>query len=88
MRVKGARRRPRGIYEIALRLGRAYLEGDKLSYYVTGEGAHVRVSECCKHASEWNPDRPDENLDYYKAGLRELYEKLRPFVVEESCPEG
>jgi DNA polymerase I len=83
IRVKGARRRPRGVYEIALRSGRAYLEGDKLSYYVTGEGANVKVGEHCNHFSEWDRTRPDENVEYYKARLRELYEKLRPFVVEE-----
>lgn len=82
MRVKGARRRPRGIFEIALRSGRRYLEGDKLSYYVTGEGANVKVSEHCKHVSEWEPSRPDENVEYYKARLRELFEMLRPFVAE------
>jgi DNA polymerase elongation subunit (family B) len=84
IRVKGARRRPRGIYEIALRSGRAYLEGDKLSYYVTGEGANVKVGEHCKHVSEWARSGPDENVEYYKARLREVYELLRPFVVEES----
>ena len=83
IRVKGARRNPRGVYEIALRSGRDYLAGDQVSYYVTGEGAHVKVNEHCKHISEWNPDRPDENVEYYKAKLRALYQKFQPFVAEK-----
>jgi DNA polymerase, archaea type len=84
MRVKGARRNPRGVYEIALRSGRDYLEGDQVSYYVTGDGAKVKVNEHCRHVSEWDRHRPDENVEYYKARLRELYEKFQPFVMEES----
>ena len=48
--------------------------------------AYFRVyllNESCKHVSEWDPAEPDENVDYYKARLQDLYEKFRPFVAED-----
>lgn len=83
MKVKGGRQQPRAGYEVALRSERTYLPGDQVSWYVTGQGAGVRVNESCKHVSEWDPAEPDENPDYYKARLHELYEKFRPFLVED-----
>lgn len=83
MKVKGGRQQPRAGYEVALRSERTHLPGDQVSWYVTGQGAGVRVNESCKHVSEWDPAEPDENLDYYKARLHDLYEKFRPFVVED-----
>ena len=67
---------------MALRSERKYLSGDQISYYVAGEGANVMVNENCRHVSEWDPASPDENVDYYKARLRDLYEQFRPFVSE------
>jgi hypothetical protein len=31
-------------------------------------------------ASEYDPARPDENVEYYLAKLADLYEKFRPFA--------
>jgi hypothetical protein len=31
-------------------------------------------------ASEYNSRRPDENVEYYRAKLADLYEKFRPFI--------
>ncbi|MCY4487770.1 MAG: DNA polymerase II [Deltaproteobacteria bacterium] len=83
MKVKGGKQHPRGAYEVALRSERRYLAGDQISYYVVGEGANVMVNENCRYVSEWDPARPDENVEYYKARLRDLYEQLRPFFTEE-----
>ena len=83
MKVKGRRQHPRGAYEVALRSERKYLPGDQVSYYVAGEGANVMVNENCRHVSEWDPASPDENVDYYKARLRHLYEQLSPFLATE-----
>lgn len=82
MKVKGGKQHPRGAYEVALRSERRYLAGDQISCYVAGEGANVIVNENCRDVSEWDPARPDENVDYYKARLRDLYEQFRPFFVE------
>ena len=82
MKVKGGKQHPRGAYEVALRSDRRYLAGDQVSYYVSGEGAGVTVNENCRYVSEWDPEHPDENVDYYKARLRDLYEKFRPFFAD------
>ncbi len=82
MKVKGGKQHPRGAYEVALNSERTYLPGDQISYYVSGEGAHPMVNENCRHVSRWDPDKPDENVDYYRARLRELYEKVRSLMAE------
>lgn len=82
MKVKAGKQHPRGAYEVALRFERKHLPGDQVSYYVAGEGANVMVNENCRHVSGWDPASPDENVDYYKARLRDLYEQFRPFVGE------
>ena len=80
MKVKGGKQHPRGAYEVALRSGQKHLSGDQISYYVVGEGANVMVNENSRHVSEWDPASPDENVEYYKARLRDLYEQFSPFV--------
>jgi DNA polymerase elongation subunit (family B) len=76
---RASRRNPAAAYELALRSGRSYQPGDQVSYYVAGSGRRVKVHEAAKLASEWDPDRPDENVEYYTAKLAELEEKFRPF---------
>ena len=83
MKVKGGKQHPRGAYEVALGSERKHLPGDQVSCYVAGEGANVMVNENCRHVSEWNPASPDENVDYYKARLRELYQRFAPFLEDE-----
>jgi len=80
MKVKAKKRNPAAPYEIALRSERPYQPGDQISYYVTGQGAKVRVHENCKLASQWDARNPDENMEHYKAKLKELYEKFKPFI--------
>ena len=72
-RGKGSRR---AAYELALASGRAYNAGDQVSYYVTGEKKNVAVHENSKLISDWNPDRRDENVTYYRSKLEVLYKKF------------
>ncbi|MDX2226107.1 MAG: DNA polymerase domain-containing protein [Verrucomicrobiae bacterium] len=67
-------------YELALRSGRDVQPGDSISYYITGDTKKVTVYEAAKPASEWNPQRRDENIEYYGAKLSELYKKFADFI--------
>ena len=79
-KLKTKKRNAAAPYELALKAERPYQPGDQISYYVTGTKAKVKISENCKLASEWGPNKPDENVEHYKAKLKELYEKFRPFI--------
>jgi DNA polymerase elongation subunit (family B) len=87
-KVKAKKRNAAAPYELALKADRPYQPGDQISYYVTGTKTKVKVSENCKLASEWNPKLPDENVEHYKAKLKELYEKFRPFVEGDRQRDG
>jgi DNA polymerase elongation subunit (family B) len=78
-KIKGSRRNPAAAYELALRSERPHQPGDQVSYYVAGTSKRVKVHEAAKLASQWDPQNPDENVEYYKAKLVELEEKFRPF---------
>src|SRR5262245_12597722 len=82
-RVRAGERSPAAAYELALRSARPYQPGDQVSYYVTGDGVRVKVSEAAKLATAWDPQAPDENTAYYVGKLRELYEKFRPLVERD-----
>jgi len=81
-KIKGSRRNPAAAYELALRSERAHQPGDQVSYYVAGTSKRVKVHEAAKLASQWDPQNPDENVEYYKAKLVELEEKFRPFFTQ------
>jgi len=92
----GAGARPvAAAYELAATAGRVLEPGDQISYYVTGRSAGVAVNEHAKLASQWDPARPDENVEYYQAKVREIWERFRPFAefdglrpyVEEPEPQ-
>ncbi len=79
-KVKAKKRNASAAYELALRSERRYQAGDQVSYYVSGSDKKVKVFEACRLASQWNPLHPDENVEYYKDKLLDLYEKLQPFI--------
>ncbi len=79
-KIKAKKRNVAAAYELALSSQRPYQPGDQISYYVTGKGAKVKINENAKLASQWDPEHPDENVDHYKAKLKELYEKFKPFT--------
>jgi DNA polymerase elongation subunit (family B) len=68
-------------YELAWKSGRNYQPGDQISYYVTGDGRRVSVYDNCKLASEFNPARRDENIDYYLDKLKTLYKKFAEMLT-------
>ncbi|MBM4298802.1 MAG: DNA polymerase II, partial [Deltaproteobacteria bacterium] len=79
-KVKAKKRNAAAPYELALKAERPYQPGDQISYYVTGTKAKVKISENSKLASDWNAEKPDENVEHYKAKLNELYEKFKPWI--------
>jgi DNA polymerase elongation subunit (family B) len=83
-KVKGGKRNPSALYELALGSGRSYRAGDQLSYYVTGETKRVKVYENSKLASVYDPESPDENIPYYQDKLLALFEKFREFLPKDT----
>lgn len=81
-KVKTKKRNPAAPYELALKSARPYQPGDQVSYYVSGQETKVKVHEAARLASQWDPKQPDENVEYYKAKLLDLYKKFRPFIEE------
>src|SRR5260370_30290895 len=67
-------------YELALKAERPYLPRDQISYYVTGRRATSSVNALAKMAAEYDPQNPDENVEYYQYKLADLYEKFCIFV--------
>jgi len=74
-------------YELALKSGRAYGPGDQITYYVTGDSKRVSVYDNCKLASEFDPARRDENIDYYLDKLKALYKKFAE-ILTGSAPRA
>jgi DNA polymerase I len=79
-KLKAKKRNTAAAYELALKADRRYQPGDQISYYVTGTKIKVKVNENCKLASAWDRESPDENVEYYKAKLKELFEKFKPWI--------
>ncbi len=82
-KVSEGKRNPAAPYELALGSERPYQPGDQVSYYVTGQGLKVKVNEAAKLATQWDPAAPDENVEYYQAKVRELWERFRPLIEPE-----
>ncbi len=79
-KIGGKSRNLAAAYELALKAERPYLAGDQISYYVAGRGARAAVNASAKMAAEYDPDNPDENVEYYQAKLADLFEKFQLFV--------
>jgi DNA polymerase, archaea type len=79
-KVRDKKRNLAALYELAIQSRRSYQPGDQISYYVAGTGKRVKVHEAAKLASQWDRHHPDENVEYYKAKLLELYKKFKPFI--------
>lgn len=79
-KVAAGARPPSAPYELAIASGRAVQPGDQISYYVAGRTAGVAVNEYARLASDWDPARPDENVEYYQAKVREVWERFRAFT--------
>jgi DNA polymerase elongation subunit (family B) len=78
--AKSARNRS-AAYELALKSGKTYQPGDQITYYVTGDGKRVSVYDNCKLATDFDPARRDENIDYYLDKLKSLYKKFAELLA-------
>ncbi|MFQ5753801.1 MAG: DNA polymerase domain-containing protein, partial [bacterium] len=78
-KVSKKKRSAAAAYELAIKSERNHQPGDQISYYVIGDKGRVRVFDNCKLASQWDHDKPDENVEYYKKKLITLYDKFKPF---------
>jgi len=87
-KVRAKKRNPAASYELALSSGRDYRAGDQVSYYVTGSGRKVRVYDNCKLAHDYDPARPDVNVEYYEAKLDELLKKFEEFLPQGRAQRG
>jgi DNA polymerase I len=82
-KVRAGARATSAAYELAGASGRSVQPGDQMSYYVTGRGPNVAVNEYAKLASQWDPARPDENVEYYQGKVREIWDRFRAFAELE-----
>jgi DNA polymerase elongation subunit (family B) len=82
-KVEAGTRAPSAAYELARASTRAWQPGDQISYYVSGRGPRVAVNEAARAASDWDPARPDENVEFYQAKVLEVWERFRPFTEHE-----
>lgn len=82
-RLAAGARNPSAVYELALASGRIVQPGDQLAYYVAGRSAQVTVNDHAKLLSAWDPEHPDENVDYYQSKVLEIWERFRPFAESE-----
>ncbi len=78
-KIANKRRSRAAVYELALKADRNYQPGDAIAFYVTGEKKTVKIYESCKMASLWDKSAPDENVEFYKKKLLELYKKFNEF---------
>jgi DNA polymerase elongation subunit (family B) len=79
-RVAAGVRPPSAAYELAAASGRPVQPGDQISYYVTGRTARVPVNEAAKLASQWERERPDENVEFYQSKVLEIWQRFRRFT--------
>ncbi|HEX8960254.1 MAG TPA: DNA polymerase domain-containing protein [Geobacteraceae bacterium] len=82
-KVRKGKRAPAAAYELALQSGGGYRAGDQISYYVTGSGKNVTAYTQCRLTSDYDPARPDVNIDYYAGKLHQLYRKFAPYFSRE-----
>ncbi len=81
--VKSEKRNRSASYELAAASSRSYRQGDKISFYYTGGSANIKGFENAKEASEWDPNFPDENVEYYVKRLEEFSKKFEVFFSEK-----
>ena len=66
-------------YELAIRSGKEYRQGDQVTFYITGAKKRVSVVDNAKLLSEADESIRDENVEYYLDKLEELKKKFSPF---------
>src|SRR2546423_7816486 len=86
-KIAGSARNRAAAYELALASGRNYKPGDQISYYIRATPKKVAAYEAAKPASEFDPQKRDENIDDYIAKLDELVKKFRGLTDVASPPK-
>ncbi|MDX2128234.1 MAG: DNA polymerase domain-containing protein [Chloroherpetonaceae bacterium] len=66
-------------YEVLIRAKKVASKGDRVTYYLSGSGIIGNNAEKGKLSSEWNKDKPDQNIDFYLRRLDEFTDKFKPF---------
>jgi len=84
-KIAGSARNRAAAYELALASGRNYKPGDQISYYVKATPKKVPAYEAAKLASDFDPQNPDENVDYYVAKLDDLMKKFGGLTATASA---
>ncbi|HEX2438204.1 MAG TPA: DNA polymerase domain-containing protein [Methylomirabilota bacterium] len=82
-RVAANERPVAAAYELMIAAERSYQPGDQVSYYVAGRSRNVVVSEHARLAAEFDPARPDENVEHYQGKVLEIWERFRRFTETE-----
>ena len=81
--VKGGKRTRSAAYELAARrqkeTGQPVRKGDRVRYYIAGEGTSAPSFEQAKLAEKWDASAPDENTAVYLARLDQLTRRFEPF---------
>src|SRR5213079_1575042 len=80
-KIAGSARNRAAAYELALASGRSYKPGDQISYYIKATPKKVPAYESAKLANDFDPQNPDENVDYYVAKLDDLMKKFGGLTV-------
>jgi DNA polymerase I len=75
-KITASSRNRSAAFELALKSGRNYQAGDRISYYIAGTSKKVIAYENARLVSEWNPEARDENVEYYVSKLDELANKF------------
>jgi len=86
-KISGSARNRAAAYELALASGRNYKPGDQISYYIKATPKKVPAYEAAKPASEFDPEDPDENVDYYVAKLDDLVKKFSNLTTVAAAPK-
>jgi len=63
-------------YELVLKSGRTYRQGDSVEFYVTGNKKNVSITDNSKLLEDGQEDNRDENVEFYLERLRQLRKKL------------
>ena len=70
-------------YELAIRSGREYRQGDQVAFYIIGDKKRVAVVDSSKLLTEADEKIRDENVPYYLDKLEELRRKFAPFFTAQ-----
>lgn len=81
--LQAGKRHHNAACELALKSGVKLHAGERISYYVTGNGKNINVHEHCRLVSRFDPAHPDINIPWYAEKLHHLYQRLLPFVSDE-----